>query len=113
VSAAAWVRLPCVLNQCARRYLLQNMDWLDEELGDYDSDYIIIDCPGESFHSSGVIYIDIILCIGQIELYTHHPLLPTLMSHLSRLGIRLCGVYLLDSQFMEDRYKYFRYELSD
>lgn len=30
------------------------------------------------------------------------------MSHLSRLGIRLCGVYLLDSQFMEDRYKYFR-----
>ncbi|KAG8744883.1 ATP binding protein [Ceratobasidium sp. 414] len=70
-------------------YLLQNMDWLDEELGDYDSDYIIIDCP------------------GQIELYTHHPLLPTLMSHMSRLGIRLCGVYLLDSQFMEDRYKYF------
>ncbi|CAE6532770.1 unnamed protein product [Rhizoctonia solani] len=70
-------------------YLLQNMDWLDEELGDYDNDYIIIDCP------------------GQIELYTHHPLLPTLMSHLSRLGIRLCGVYLLDSQFMEDRYKYF------
>lgn len=48
---------------------------------------------------------------GQIELYTHHPLLPTLMSHLSRLGIRLCGVYLLDSQFMEDRYKYFRYEI--
>ncbi|KAG8678176.1 ATP binding protein, partial [Ceratobasidium sp. 395] len=70
-------------------YLLQNMDWLDEELGDYDNDYIIIDCP------------------GQIELYTHHPLLPTLMGHLSRLGIRLCGVYLLDSQFMEDRYKYF------
>lgn len=49
-----------------------------------------------------------LLYAGQIELYTHHPLLPTLMSHLSRLGIRLCGVYLLDSQFMEDRYKYFR-----
>ncbi|ELU41748.1 ATP(GTP)-binding protein Fet5 [Rhizoctonia solani AG-1 IA] len=76
-------------------YLLQNMDWLDEELGDYDNDYIVIDCPESA---------------GQIELYTHHPLLPTLMSHLSRLGIRLCGVYLLDSQFMEDRYKYFRYE---
>ena len=35
-----------ILNHDVRRYLLQNMDWLDEELGDYDSDYIIIDCPG-------------------------------------------------------------------
>lgn len=25
---------------------MQNLDWLDEELGDYDNDYIIIDCPG-------------------------------------------------------------------
>jgi hypothetical protein len=29
------------------RYLLQNMDWLDEELGEYEDDYLIIDCPGE------------------------------------------------------------------
>ena len=28
------------------RYLLQNMDWLDEELGEYEDDYLIIDCPG-------------------------------------------------------------------
>jgi len=26
-------------------YLIQNLDWLDEELGDYENDYIIIDCP--------------------------------------------------------------------
>ncbi len=25
---------------------MQNMDWLDEELGGYDDDYLIIDCPG-------------------------------------------------------------------
>lgn len=30
------------------RYLMQNMDWLDEELGGYEDDYLIIDCPGKS-----------------------------------------------------------------
>lgn len=30
-----------------RRYLLQNMDWLEEELGGFEDDYLIIDCPGE------------------------------------------------------------------
>lgn len=74
-----------------RRYLEQNMDWLEEELGGYDDDYLIIDCP------------------GQIELYTHHPFLPKLVRELSRLGLRTCAVYLLESQFMEDRYKFFRY----
>jgi len=47
--------------------------------------------------------------LGQIELYTHHPLLPALMSHLSRSGMRTCAIYLVESQFMEDRYKYFRF----
>ena len=46
--------------------------------------------------------------VGQIELYTHHPFLPTLVQNLSRIGIRTCAVYLLESQFMEDRYKFFR-----
>jgi len=70
-------------------YLLQNLDWLDEEIGEFDNDYLIIDCP------------------GQIELYTHHPLLPKLISHLSMQSIRICAVYLLESQFMEDRSKFF------
>ncbi|TFK75981.1 hypothetical protein BDN72DRAFT_831418 [Pluteus cervinus] len=75
-------------------YLLQNMDWLEEELGGFEDDYLIIDCP------------------GQIELYTHHPFLPTLAQNLSRLGIRVCAVYLIESQFMEDRYKFFSGVLS-
>lgn len=29
------------------RYLIQNLDWLEEKLGDYDDDYILFDCPGE------------------------------------------------------------------
>lgn len=30
------------------RYLLQNMDWLEEELGGFEDDYLIFDCPGMS-----------------------------------------------------------------
>lgn len=25
---------------------MQNMDWLEEELGGYEDDYLVIDCPG-------------------------------------------------------------------
>jgi len=75
-------------------YLLQNMDWLEEEVGEYEDDYLIIDCP------------------GQIELYTHHPFLPTLVRNLQRLGMRTSAVYVLDSQFMEDKYKFFSGVLS-
>lgn len=71
-------------------YLLNNLDWLDDELGDYDSDYLIIDCP------------------GQIELYTHIPLLPRLLSHLqTSLNFRTSAAYLIDSQFMQDKTKFF------
>ena len=34
--------------ECLRfaRYLMENMDWLEEELGGYEDDYLVIDCPG-------------------------------------------------------------------
>ena len=65
-----------------------------------------IDCPGESLGPTTMHSSD---CqIGQIELYTHHPFLPTLVKHLNRQGIRTCAAYLLESQFMEDKYKFFR-----
>ena len=35
------------------QYLMENSDWLKEELGENEDDYILFDCP------------------GQIELYTH------------------------------------------
>ena len=83
------------------------MDWLDEEIGEFEDDYLIIDCPGESLGPTTMHSSD---CqIGQIELYTHHPFLPTLVKHLNRQGIRTCAAYLLESQFMEDKYKFFRY----
>jgi GTPase SAR1 family protein len=27
-------------------YLMNNLDWLQDALGDFDDDYLIIDCPG-------------------------------------------------------------------
>ncbi len=35
-----------LIEDLSRRYLLEHMDWLEEELGGYDDDYLIFDCPG-------------------------------------------------------------------
>jgi len=86
------------------------MDWLEEELGGFEDDYLIFDCPGMwLLLSKGQILISFTLFAGQIELYTHHPFLPTLVQNLTRMGIRVSATYLIESQFMEDRYKFFRY----
>lgn len=70
-------------------FLMQNLDWFDAELGDYEDDFLIIDMP------------------GQIELYTHIPILPALARHLEGKGFRLCATYLLESPFLSDKYKFF------
>lgn len=75
-------------------YLLENIDWLKDQLDDYSDDYLIIDCP------------------GQIELYTHFPIMKRLTNVLENLGYRICGAYLLDSQFIMDKSKYFSGVLS-
>ncbi|GBL48037.1 hypothetical_protein [Candidozyma auris] len=76
-------------------YLLNNLDWLDEEIGDYNDEYLIFDCP------------------GQIELYTHVPVLPTLVKHLQgSLNFTLCATYLLEAPFVIDRSKFFSGALS-
>jgi GTPase SAR1 family protein len=75
-------------------YLIQNIDWLEDELQDYEDDYLIIDCP------------------GQIELYTHFNIIKDLTSTLQSLNYRICGIYLLDAQFVEDTSKFFSGVLS-
>ncbi|KAI9470895.1 MAG: GPN-loop GTPase [Benjaminiella poitrasii] len=75
-------------------FLLNNVDWLEEEIGTYDDDYLIFDCP------------------GQIELYTHFPIMKRLCETLNRLNMNVCGVYCLESQFIEDKSKYFSGVLS-
>jgi len=68
--------------------LLENMDWLLEELQDYADDYLLVDCP------------------GQIELYSHYNFMNEFVLALQRAGYQVCAVYCLDSQFCEDAAKY-------
>lgn len=79
-------------------FLLQNLDWLSEAIDPLTEEYLIIfDLP------------------GQIELYTHIPLLPELVRHLSRMGplnISLCAAYLLEATFVVDKAKFFAGTLS-
>ena len=65
-------------------FLTNNLDWLEEELGNFENDYLIFDLP------------------GQIELYTHFPVMKNIKDFLSKLGYSMCAVYLIDSQFVED-----------
>ncbi|GAO17804.1 uncharacterized protein UV8b_02097 [Ustilaginoidea virens] len=79
-------------------FLMENLDWLTEALDNLTEEYLIIfDMP------------------GQIELYTHIPILPALVKYLSRPGsldIRVAAVYLLEATFVVDRAKFFAGTLS-
>ncbi|MCJ1401118.1 ATP binding protein [Xylographa trunciseda] len=79
-------------------FLLDNLDFLTEAIDPLTEEYlIIIDMP------------------GQIELYTHIPVVPTLVRHMTRSGalnVNLCATYLLESTFIIDRAKYFAGTLS-
>ncbi|KAL1305584.1 hypothetical protein AAFC00_007189 [Neodothiora populina] len=73
-------------------FLLENLDFLTEPMESVTEEYlIIIDMP------------------GQIELYTHVPILPSLVKSLTRgsLNVNLCAAYLLESTFIMDRAKFF------
>lgn len=79
-------------------FLMENLDFLTDALDSLTEEYlIIIDMP------------------GQIELYTHVPILPALVRFLTRAGsldIRLCAAYLLEATFVVDRAKFFAGTLS-
>lgn len=79
-------------------FLMENLDFLTEALDTLTEEYLIIfDMP------------------GQIELYTHVPILPALTRFLTRSGsldIRLCAAYLLEATFIVDRAKFFSGTLS-
>lgn len=70
-------------------YFVQNMDWLEEQLGQVEDDYILFDCP------------------GQIELYTHLNVMRQLVDVLQNWNFRVCGIFILDSQFMVETTKFF------
>ena len=59
-----------------------------EEIGGFEDDYILIDCP------------------GQVELYTHLPVMKNFIAELRRMNYHMCAVYLLDSHFITDSAKF-------
>lgn len=97
-STANILQLQCTGVADPVRFLLENLDFLSEAIEPLSEEYlIIIDMP------------------GQIELYTHIPIVPTLTQHLTRggaLNVNLCAAYLLESTFVIDRAKFFAGTLS-
>lgn len=70
-------------------YLVENSDWLKEQLGDASDDmYILIDCP------------------GQIELWTHEPVMKKIVKLLESWEFKMCSIYLLDAHFVTDASKF-------
>lgn len=84
---SSWRRLIRTNKIC--RYLLENIDWLEEDLDSYEDEFLILDCP------------------GQIELYTHSPIFKEIVSVYSRHGYNICCVYLLEAAFLQDPAKFF------
>ena len=57
------------------RYFIDNSDWLTDQLDEYpDDEYFLIDCP------------------GQIELYSHVPVMRKFVDTLKLLDIAVMGV---------------------
>ena len=70
-------------------YLLDHSEWLQEQLDNFgEDDYIIFDCP------------------GQIELYSHLPVMKYLGNMLQSWGYRVASVYLMDALFVFDPPKF-------
>lgn len=72
-------------------FLLENLDWLEDELDKFlDDDYLILDCP------------------GQIELYTHVPIMKNVISRMKMWGYEsyMIAVFILDATFVCDTSKF-------
>mmetsp|Transcript_36301 Transcript_36301/g.95102 ORF Transcript_36301/g.95102 Transcript_36301/m.95102 type:complete len:278 (+) Transcript_36301:25-858(+) len=71
-------------------YLASNVDWLKGEIDALDEGmYLIFDCP------------------GQVELYTHHEAMRSMLATMTvEWGLRLCATHLVDSLHCTDPNKY-------
>lgn len=70
-------------------FLLEHPEWLEEDLGDFQDEFLIVDCP------------------GQIELYTHYDVMSGIIGLFQRKDYRVAACYLMESQFFQDITKYF------
>ncbi|CAO4371789.1 unnamed protein product [Caenorhabditis nigoni] len=69
-------------------YLVQNLDWLHDELDEGEDDYFVIDCP------------------GQIELYSHLPVMRQIVDALKSWDFNVCSVFLIDTNFVLEAEKF-------
>lgn len=72
-------------------YLLNNLDWLHDHLEEFgDDEYLILDCP------------------GQLELYTHVPLMRNVIDRMRMWGYggSMVAVFLIDTTFVCDTPKF-------
>jgi len=65
-------------------YLIENLTWFSDAVADYHDDYLVIDCP------------------GQIELYSHLPVMRSIARMLQQSGYTVAAVYCIDSLVMTD-----------
>jgi GTPase SAR1 family protein len=71
-------------------YLLENLDWLHDILESFqEDDYLLLDCP------------------GQVELYTHCPVMRRLTDRLGQWGYEsVVSVFCVDAAFLTDTSKF-------
>lgn len=65
-------------------FLLENIDWLEEQVADFNDDYLLFDCP------------------GQIELYSHLPVMKDVARSIGKLGYNIAAVFLVDCWSITD-----------
>ena len=72
------------------QYLVEHIEWLEDKLSEFSRDdvYIMFDCP------------------GQIELYTHLPIMSRIATSLQRWGYRVGCAWMVDSTFITDVSKF-------
>jgi GTPase SAR1 family protein len=63
-------------------------EWLQRELGNYDDDYLFIDC------------------VGQVELYTHLNTFKPIVEIFIELGYKVSGIFLLDITYILEPEKF-------
>ena len=98
------------------RHLLENSDWLKDELDKFgEDDYVLLDCPGQKKKSLIVFktssmkilsYLFLFHYTGQIDLYSHLPIMHNLVQLMLMWGYRLVSVYLLDALFVLEPSKF-------
>uniref|UniRef100_A0A915D6T3 GPN-loop GTPase 3 n=1 Tax=Ditylenchus dipsaci TaxID=166011 RepID=A0A915D6T3_9BILA len=69
-------------------YLVENLEWLHEQLNEAEDDYFLFDCP------------------GQIELYSHLSVMREIVDSLKLWNFSICTTFLLDTTFCLDADKF-------